>query len=210
MAGHGGIQFFAQGAPNAILQSVSRSDAYLEFTCPSCSKSISGSVIAQTRADLEDTQVLWVRCPSCHHGAVVNSGVLAPFAPAGELVEGLPADVAAAYDEARKCAGVHAFTSCELMCRKILMHVAVDKGDKDGESFAHYITYLEESGYTTPTMKPWVDLIRRHGNLSTHEIPPADQGRAMGTLAFTAQLLKLVYEMDFKVQQFMPSPNGNP
>jgi hypothetical protein len=90
------------------------------------------------------------------------------------------------------------------MCRKILMHIAVDKGDDQGRTFAQYLDFLESQGYMTPPMRPWVDQIRKNGNISTHEIPPADSARALGTLAFTAQLLKLTYEMGFKVGQFLP------
>lgn len=212
MPGHGGIYHYLQNAPNAISRDVAHAEAHDQFVCPHCGDSVVGAVIAATRQDAGLVGVQWIRCPSCHQGVVKNTGMLAPSAPAGEAVDGLPPDVAAAYAEARNCAGVRAYTACELICRKILMHVAVDKGDAAGKSFAQYIDYLENSGYTTPTMKPWVDLIRTHGNVSTHEIPPADSGRAMGTLAFTAQLLKLVYEMDFKVKQFMspPSSTGTP
>jgi len=86
------------------------------------------------------------------------------------------------------------------------MHIAVDKGDVEGRNFAEYLNFLESNGYITPVMKPWVDVIRKNGNVATHEIPPADSARAMGTLAFTAQLLKIIYEMDYKVAQFLPPP----
>lgn len=75
------------------------------------------------------------------------------------------------------------------MCRKILMHVAVDKGCDEGKSFGEYIDYIE-SEYITPIMKPWVDLIRRHGNSSTHELVPPDVKRSESTLMFTAELLE--------------------
>ncbi len=86
------------------------------------------------------------------------------------------------------------------------MHVAVDKGADTNKSFAHYLNYLTEQGYLTPPMLPWVDLIRRRGNEATHEIPASDKDQALGTLMFTAQLLRLVYEMDHKVRQFLPPP----
>jgi len=41
------------------------------------------------------------------------------------------------------------------------MHVAVEKGAKEGESFAGYLAFLEQQGYVTPPMKPWVEVIRR-------------------------------------------------
>jgi hypothetical protein len=99
---------------------------------------------------------------------------------------------------------VTAFTACELICRKILMHIAVEKGAKEGETFASYLTHLETQGYVTPPMKSWVDLIRQHGNKATHKIESPDKGRAESTLMFTAELLRLTYEMDYLARKYTP------
>jgi hypothetical protein len=104
--------------------------------------------------------------------------------------------------------GVQAFTAGELMCRKILMHVAVDKGAAEGDTFAAYLDYLEGEGYITPPMKPWAGVIRQHGNSATHKIPPVDEARGLGTLAFTTQLLRMIYEMDHKVAQYLTPPTA--
>jgi Domain of unknown function (DUF4145) len=125
---------------------------------------------------------------------------------AGPTLEGLPADVAAAYEESRRAFGVNAFTSTELVCRKILMHVAVDKGAKTGKPFVDYLDHLAAAGYVTPPMRPWVDLIRTHGNESTHELPSPTRERAEGTLMFTAELLRLSYEMAFLAEKYAPVP----
>jgi hypothetical protein len=85
------------------------------------------------------------------------------------------------------------------------MHVGVDKGAKEGESFAHYLTHLEKQGFVTPTMKPWVALIRSHGNEATHLLSPPSKERAEGTLMFTAELLRLTYEMDHLASRYAPS-----
>src|SRR6187402_2241338 len=86
-----------------------------------------------------------------------------PGAAFGPSVEGLPPDVQTAYAEARSCMSVSAYTAAELICRKILMHKGVEKGAAEGETLASYLSHLEKSGYVTPPMKAWVDLIRRHG-----------------------------------------------
>ena len=95
------------------------------------------------------------------------------------------------------------FIASELLCRKILMHVAVEKGADEGKSFAYYITYLEKEGYIAKHMKNWVDLIRKHGNESTHSLNVVEKDRADSTLHFTAQLLVLLYEMPMKAEQFI-------
>jgi hypothetical protein len=66
------------------------------------------------------------------------------------------------------------------------------------------VTHLADAGYVTPPKQPWVDLIRQHGNLATHDLPPPDQQRAESTVMFTAELLRLVYEMDYMAQQYAP------
>jgi hypothetical protein len=163
-----------------------------------------GAVIGETD---EAPHVAWIRCTACDGGVVMNGPVLSPSPRLGEDIDGLPTDVAEAYDEARRTAGTAAHTACELICRKILMHIAVDKGDAEGKTFVAYLDYLKGSGYVTPPMMAWVDLIRSHGNLSTHRLQTASQERALNTLAFTAQLLRLVYEMEYKAQQFItPGP----
>jgi len=52
-------------------------------------------------------------------------------------------------------------------------------------------------------MKPWVDLIRKRGNVATHELPATDHDHAIMTLEFTAQLLRLVHEMSHLVGMYV-------
>lgn len=97
-----------------------------------------------------------------------------------------------------------AFTGAVLICRKILMHVAVEKGARAGETFASYVAYLADQGYVTPPMRRWVDVIRQHGNSATHEIEEPDEDRAEGTLMFTGELLRLIYEMEHQADKYAP------
>lgn len=169
------------------------------FVCGWCGERQTAPVVAAITDGNYRPIGWWVRCLGCGEPSVRNmSGVTSPSPLAGEDVEGLSAETAAAYTEARRCAGVGAFTACELMCRKLLMHVAVDKGAKEGATFASYLDHLATEGYITPPMRPWTAKIKDNGNQSTHELPPVDEARAVDTLAFTTQLLRLVYEMDFK------------
>lgn len=182
--------------------------ASVQTVCPHCGHQTVAAVVARTIN--EAPLVAWLRCPGCNQGFVDNGSIISPSPLPGVPIEGLPAEVEAAYQEARRTAGVNAYTSCELMCRKILMHIAVDKGADEGKSFVEYLNYIETTGYATPPMRPWLDLIRQHGNVSTHRLAAATEERAMNTLTFTAQLLRLVYEMDHKAQQFMPRPSTTP
>lgn len=182
----------------------SDTESWQRFTCGHCGRDGSAVVVARTIPQSE-TKVVWIQCTTCYKGSVVNSGRIIPTLPFGPKIAGLPAAVSAAYEEARECMAVAAYTSAEGTCRKILMHVAADKGAGENLSFAQYISYLEKQGFVTPPMKPWVDLIRKHGNAANHELEPPDMERAESTVMFTAQLLRSVYEMDYLAQRYLGS-----
>jgi hypothetical protein len=101
---------------------------------------------------------------------------------------------------------VGGYVATELVCRKILMHVAVEKGAKKGSTFAEYLDHLEGEGYVTPPMKKWVGLIRTRGNEATHELTPVSKERAESTLMFTAELLRLTYEMESMADRYAAAP----
>lgn len=149
----------------------------------------------------------WLLCTSCADGSVLTkSGVVYPTSNQKPILQGLPSETEKAFEEAHGCFTIKAYTSCELICRKILMHVAVDKGANQGDTFENYINHLEIKGYVTPSMKPWVQLIRLNGNESTHELKSPDELRAKSTLTFTSELLRLVYDMEYHSNQFTKTP----
>lgn len=141
--------------------------------------------------------VLWLRCPNCEDGSVkTRDGAVYPPMPAGGTVPGLPADVERAWREARTAHAVAAYTASEIMCRKILMHVAVDvAGSAPGKRFAEYIDDLESSGYITTGLKPTIDSVRGRGNTANHELPASTEQEALTTLTITEYLLRGTYEI---------------
>jgi len=200
MSGHGNIAHVITNAPEIYLTNVASNEAWFEFTCGVCGTPVNGAVIARAG----DMRVLWIRCVKCQSGAVVNGSVQSPSPERGENVDGLPAEIGAVYGEARRCLGVAAYSAVDLLCRKLLMHVAMDKGAASGLTFAHYLDHLQKTGYITPPLMPWVDHIRKRGNLATHELPVPSEAEAEDTLAFTAQMLRLVYEMEFRRSRYLP------
>jgi hypothetical protein len=134
------------------------------------------------------------------------NGVIFPPPLKGFPVEALPSEIQSAYEEARRCFSVRAYTSCELMCRKILMFVACEKGEVEGKKFAEYIDFLKTKGYVTSTMEDWVKMIKQHGNDSTHKLKSPDHDRAESTLMFTGELLKIIYERQSYSDKFKNIP----
>jgi hypothetical protein len=105
---------------------------------------------------------------------------------------------------------VNSFTSAVLTCRKLLMHIAVEKGADKGKSFLEYVDYLSQKGYVPPDGKGWVDHIRTKGNEANHEIKimsPADAG---DLISFAEMLLKFVYEFPAKMKPPSPTPSSEP
>lgn len=142
------------------------SNAYI-FICPNCTK--------PTFFDFDGKQVPGVKFGNDVQG-VTNSGV-------HQL-----------YNESRDCTGLGAHTAAVLICRKVLMNVAVHHGAQEGESFVDYISYLADAGFVPPNGKPWVDAIRSKGNKANHEIKIMTNKEAEQILRFTEMLLRFVYE----------------
>jgi len=179
----------------------STDSSWYAYKCARCERDIVGAVVAF--ATYGGDNVRWLQCPRCGDGAVQSiDGNIYPGVAFGVKLDGLPEDVELAYTEARNCMAVDAYGACELVCRKILMCVAVEKGAKEGESFSGYLTYLCEKGFITDAMMGWVEIIRENGNKATHEIEKVDKGRAESTIMFTAELLRIVYEMDFMAKKY--------
>jgi hypothetical protein len=132
-----------------------------------------------------------------------------PGVPFGAPVGHLPADVKQLYEEARNCMTVKAYTAAVLVCRKLLMNLAVNKGANSGESFISYVEYLSAKGYVPPDGKGWVDHIRQKGNEANHEIKIMGRDEAEQLISFSEMLLKFVYEFPARVPSTAIKPSAS-
>ena len=201
-----GIDFLPEHMPHEHIQIRRTTKGLQEDTidhkCGHCGREVAGIVVAKNIA----MSAQWLACPSCKCGSVLNNSRVVPAPLLGDDIEGLPDTIKNAYLEARKSISSESYTACELMCRKILMHIAVEKKASEGETFAQYIDYMSKEGYVTVTMKPWVKQIKDNGNEATHTINAPDYERAKTTLEFTILLLKNVYETEYRMK---PDPVGS-
>ncbi|MCW2744887.1 MAG: uncharacterized protein JWM48_1437 [Mycobacterium sp.] len=166
--------------------------ATLTIRCGSCDRIVAADIIG---GSLANGAVAWLLCPHCADGSVkTRSGAVYPPAPAGGPVPNLPDDVAQAWREARTAHAVAAYTASEVMCRKILMHIAVDVAEaQPGRSFAQYIGDLSSAGYVTTGLRTTIDRVRARGNAANHELPASTERDSLTTLAITEHLLTSVY-----------------
>ena len=96
---------------------------------------------------------------------------------------------------------VSAHTSAVMLCRILLMHIAVEKGANGNMKFQQYVDWLDKNGYIPPDGKGWVDYIRDKGNDANHEIKLMNNQDAQKLITFAAMLMKIVYEYPSMVPQ---------
>ena len=113
----------------------------------------------------------------------------------GESVDNVAdADLNQIYEEARKAISAGCFTAAVLCCRKLLMHLAVAKGAKAGDTFKSYVAYLADGNHVPAACKTWVEQIRDAGNEANHEIVMMKREDAEDLVSFCEMLLKITYE----------------
>lgn len=101
--------------------------------------------------------------------------------------------VVALYNEARYALGCRASSCAVLMFRKILMHVAVERGAATDLRFIEYVDYLKDKNIVGIPQHALLDRIRDDGNQENHEIVRATPEQALELLALVALLIRSVY-----------------
>lgn len=143
------------------------------YVCWNCGKELASNKGWFAKDTSTGSQAAYVCiCHQCQMPTLVwKGGDQTPGIRFGNSVEDISDEsVKTLYEEARSAMQVNSYTCVVLACRKLLMHIAVDKGAKEGQSFIFYVDYLAEKHYIPPDAKEWVDKIRTRGNEANHEI----------------------------------------
>lgn len=180
------------------------------FRCGNCSDRVASEVgyrLGQHH-DGSGTHVASVYvCPSCNHlTAFFPSGLQIPGEPFCAEVAHVPKDISDLYAEARRCTTDNLHTAAVLICRKILMNLAVSLKAKEGLRFIEYVEYLSGLGYVPPNGKHWVDHIRKKGNEAAHEIKIMNASDSKELLLFLEMLLRFIFEFPKLVPASTPPP----
>ena len=188
----GGVDYEAMAAHVRTIyfsiQQYGLSSQVQQYVCGHCGLHVSGWIIVDSKYP-----VRWLLCPQCGRGSVQNDDIILPSPQTFSDVGGLPVGIADLYDEVRASFSVQAYTGCEMLCRKILMNVAVDKEAKPNQSFAVYVEYLVDKGYVPPAFKDMATAVKNSGNAAAHKIDPPSRTRAEYTLDFTRRILDTMY-----------------
>jgi len=188
-------RFFREDATRwkALMDLPSRS-----FTCGFCGTyvaSVKGYAVGEHGDGSGKLVAFAYICANCR-GPVFfpPTGSQYPTAAFGKPVAHVPKELDALYEEARRCTSSNAFTGSVLLCRKMLMNIAVQEGAKEGLKFIEYVNYLSDKGFVPPNGKHWVDHIRKRGNEATHEISVMTEADAKELVGFVEMLLRFIYE----------------
>ena len=105
----------------------------------------------------------------------------------------MPSGVEQTYDEARRVLSVGASNASALLCRKLLLQVAVDKGlATERDSFQQCVKSIAESSLDSAD-EDWLDCIRYFGNLATHRVDAFPIEVAQIGLVYSELLLRRAY-----------------
>ena len=186
----------AKDAPPEVRWSNCQSVSAKRYLCGYCNNRVSsekGWEARETRRDGHRIKICV--CPDCGNPTYFRAAdQQIPGNLPGASVEHLPEGINRLYTEARECASVSAYTAAVMICRKMLMNIAVSKGAKTGQNFIQYVAYLSNKGHVSTDNKEWVKHIRDKGNEANHEIKPMTKKDAEYLIEFLAVLLRTIYE----------------
>ena len=177
----------------------------LQYDCGWCDNRVSSSsgyIVGEGTTGTGKQRAAIYICPHCCGPTFVDlKGKHVPDMAFGSEVGHLPQDVSELYNEARHCTSNGAYTATVMLCRKLLMHIAVEQEAEDGRSFEYYVNYLAEKGFVPPNGRHWVDHIRQKGNEANHEIVIMNVEDARDLIQFLEMLLRFIYEFPQLIPQ---------
>lgn len=160
-------------------------------------------------------------CPAC--GGVVIAELtedgstvidVIPSAVVQWQVGHLPPSVQHNWDEAALVYRVKAYASAVVACGRTL-EAAADARDVRGGSLQQRITRMLEAGLITAEFKRAVEYARLIRNVGAHAGQEVSEDSAAGTMRFTQQTLRLLFEVPGELEMLTEHPpeldqNGDP
>lgn len=175
------------------------------YSCGYCGENVSPDRGYHTSNGAGSFPRIYV-CHVCSGPTLITEERQVPGAPYGDEVAHVPNQIEPLYQQARACMAVSGYTATVLLCRKILMNVAVNLGAEPNLTFVKYVKYLADQHYVPPNAKGWVDHIRVKGNEANHEIHLMSKTDAEELISLTEMMLKIIYEFPNRVPSIPPTP----
>lgn len=172
-----------------------------KFTCWNC-----GNIVASVTGYMAEHYTgfhcgIYI-CPHCKAPHIIDQNDKeVPGALPGKSIKKLPDAVNQVYEEARNCIAAGANTAAVMILRKILMNLAVEEGAKEGDSFAHYVDYLCDSGFVHRRQQVQAKKIQRLGNDANHKIESRTYADALELLNLVQLILINNYEQADPIEE---------
>lgn len=179
----------------------------INYKCGFCNREVASAEGFFTNSSMDDKLTIRI-CPNCLRPTFfdINKRQI-PSSIFGNDVQHLPKDIEDLYNEARACMQIQGYTSAVMDCRKLLLHIAVDRGANPKDlSFKGCVDYLKEHHFTPPDSDEWVDHIRDQGNEANHEIVMKTKSDAEDLITFSEMLLRYIYEFPIKMKKKKGTP----
>ena len=139
-----------------------------------------------------------VICPSCNRPSFLAPGLReqVPGPLVGRRLDKITdEDVLSLYVEAQKALAAGAPSASVMVCRKLLMHVAVQHGAEENASFSVYAQYLIDEAIVGKPFFEVVQHIRKQGNRENHDLEVRSQEDAETILRLVEFVLSSIYEL---------------
>jgi hypothetical protein len=169
------------------------------YTCGFCGHPLASTLGWSARWMQGGTQYSFGKIYVCHHCSRptffdTRENKQTPGTSFGKPVQNVDKILSEIYEEARRATSAGCHTAAVLCCRKLLMHLAVAKGAKEGDSFKSYVEYLATKNHIPADCKPWVEQIKDIGNEANHEVKMMNKEDAENLVLFCEILLKILFE----------------
>ncbi len=152
----------------------------------------------QLIGDFSDKDMAYIyMCPHCHNPIIyfTETKTTIPGNMYEREIQHLPDSIQALYTECRTCYANQCYTAAQMIARTVLMHIAVELGAEENQTFANYVDYLDTHGYIPPNGRDWVDFIRTSGNIANHQLVIKDKEETEKVISFLSALLYIIYEL---------------
>jgi len=117
----------------------------------------------------------------------------------------LPSAVEAIWNEAIKVYGVGAFASAVVACGRTLEQAATERAIA-GKTLQQRIEKMRTDGLITTEFKDAMDYVRLIRNVGAHAGQAVSQESADGTMRFTQQTLRLLFEVPNELNRLTGHP----
>lgn len=121
-------------------------------------------------------------------------------------VRHLPPLVSATWNEAVDVFRVGAYASAVVMCGRTLEQAAVERQVPAGKTLQQRIERMRADGLITNEFKGAMDYVRLIRNVGAHAGQPVSPESAEGTMRFTLQTLRLLFEVPNELSRLTGHP----